>query len=326
MKGGLAVLRKVLTSLPGGRANQGIRGEDLSRQTGISVEEIVTELPQLVNLCGVPPYSPADLVDLEIEGDRVRIHFADQFRRPVRLTLPEALALDMALAGWEEEEEGPFAAAVTGIRAKVRGALSPDVAESVGEAAKRISSVSGPGRAGQMVARLSDAMSRQVEVRIEYFSKRSGRLAARTIRPYGVFEQRGHWYVVAFDDSRDEIRTFRADRIREAESTGVDYEIPDEFEVGRYRRSGPPEPEEPAVEAEIRFDAEVARFVRDGFPASAIEEHEGGGVTATVRASGTAWLVSELLKWGAAAEVVGPDELRDALRGAAEQALARYGR
>jgi predicted DNA-binding transcriptional regulator YafY len=163
-------------------------------------------------------------------------------------------------------------------------------------------------------------------VRIEYFSKRSGRLAARTIRPYGIFEQRGHWYVVAFDESRDEIRTFRADRIREAHTTGVDYEIPEDFEVARYRRSGPPEPEEPAIEAEIRFDAEVARFVRDGFPASALDEHPDGGVTATVRASGTAWLVSELLKWGAAARVVGPDALREALLDGATKTLARYGR
>ena len=43
-------------------------------------------------LCGVPPYSPVDLVDLSIQGDRVSIRFAEPFGRPVRLTLPEAIA------------------------------------------------------------------------------------------------------------------------------------------------------------------------------------------------------------------------------------------
>jgi proteasome accessory factor C len=323
---GLEVLRKVLTILPVVRANQGIRVEDLSAQTGIPEAEIVSDLPQLVNLCGVPPYSPADLVDLEIDGDRVRIHFADQFRRPVRLTLPEALALDLALAGWEQEEEGPFAAAVAGIREKVRGALSPEVAEGVGRATERISSVSGPGRAGRTVAGLSEAMTRQVEVEIEYFSKRSGRLGRRAIRPYGIYEQDGHWYVVAFDVSSAEVRTFRADRIRSTDTTDRDYEIPEDFEVARYRRKGPPEPEEPSIEARIRFDAEVARFARESFPASGLTEHADGGVTATVHASATAWLVSELMKWGAGAKVRGPAALEAALLESARKTLARYGR
>ena len=122
------------------------------------------------------------------------------------------------------------------------------------------------------------------------------------------------------------MRTFRADRIRSATATEEDYEIPEDFEVGRYRREGPPEPEDPEVVASIRFDPDPARYARESFPASAFEERADGGLTATVRASGTAWLVSELLRWGGAVEVASPEVLREELTSCARETLARYGR
>lgn len=326
MKGGLDTLRKVLTILPVVQANQGIRVGELARITGISEEEIVTELPDIVNLCGVPPYSPADLVDLEIEGDRVTIRFADQFRRPVRLTLREALALDMALSGLEEEAESPFARAVAGIRAKVRGALAPEVAAELDQAADRISAVSGPGRATDRVARIKSAMERQVELVIDYFSQSSGTLGERTFRPYGLYEQSGHYYAVGWSDPPGRVVTIRADRIRAARSGSEEYEIPDEFDVADYRRDEPPEPREEAFTARIRFEPDRARFARELFPARDMTEEADGGVVAVLRSRSTFWLVSELLRWGAGATVMEPARLRDDLVRAAKETLEMYGR
>ncbi len=326
MKGhGLVVLRKVLAILPLVQAHQGIQVAELSRLTGIPEAEIAGDLPDLVNLCGVPPYSPIDLVDLEVEDDRVTIRFADQFRRPVRLTLKEALALELALTGFEEEDDGPFAQAVAGIREKVRAALSPRVAQDVSQAGERISAVRSPGLAGKMLLILKDAMNRQVEVSVEYFSRSSGRISRRTIQPYGFYEQTGHWYVVARSVERERVMTFRADRIRSAEPGHAGYDIPDEFEVATYRGRGAPDPVGDGVEATIRFGAEIARFAREAFPAHRVVELDDGAVEATLVTSGTAWLVSELLRWGGGAEVVSPPEIRRELRQRATETLARYG-
>jgi predicted DNA-binding transcriptional regulator YafY len=325
VRGGLGLLRKVLAILPVVQANQGIRVKDLSRLTGIPASEIVTDLPRLVNLCGVPPYSPMDLVDLHVEGDRVSIRFANQFRRPVRLTLAEALALDLALAGLDREEDEKLASAVRGIREKVRAALTPEVAEGLEQTTDRISSVPGPGRAGRTVARLKEALSRQVEVRIEYFSRGSGRLGTRVVCPYGVYEQAGHFYIVAWDHESEDLRTFRADRIRSAELTETEYEIPDEFEVGSFRRTGPPEPAGPAISATIRFRPdEASRFAREDFPAQETRDEPDGSMVATIRTSSLAWLTAELLMWGGWAEVEGPKELRNELRDRARATLALY--
>ncbi len=323
--GRLDRLRKVLALLPVVQASQGIRLADLSRQTGIAPEEIVSDLAHAVNLCGVPPYSPVDFVDLEIEGDRVSIRFAESFRRPVRLTLGEALALDMALAGWEELGEEPFAAAVASIRRKVREALSPEVAEEVEHAGRRISAVPPPPRAARLLALVKEALARQRELEMEYYSAGRGVLSRRTIRPYGVYEHAGRWYVVAWSGPSGEVRTFRVDRIRTAEIGKAEYEIPEEFDVSRYRLRGPPEPERPSLEARIRFRPDAARFARDRFPASEVREEEDGSVVVVVRASETAWLVSELLRWGEDARVLDPPGLEETVRERARRTLARYG-
>ncbi len=326
MKGrGLVVLRKVLAILPLVRAHQGISVAELSRLTGIPETEIAGDLPNLVNLCGVPPYSPVDLVDLEVEGDRVTIRFAEQFRRPVRLTLKEALALELALTGVADEDAGPFAVAVAGIREKVRRALSPRVAQEVSQAGEHISAVRSPGLAGKMLRVLKDAMNLQVVVTIEYFSRSSGRISSRVIEPYGFYEQAGHWYVVARAVERDRVMTFRADRIRSATPGDEEYEIPDGFEVATYRRQGPPSPVESGVMVTVRFGPEIARFARETFPAREFVEDADGAVTATLQTTGTAWLVSELLRWGGGAVVVDPPEIRRELAERARAALSRYG-
>jgi proteasome accessory factor C len=323
---GLGVLRKVLTILPLVQANQGIRVAELARLTGIPEQELAGDLPDLVNLCGVPPYSPVDLVDLEVEGDRVTIRFADQFRRPIRLTLREALALDMALAGFAKEDAGPFADAVRGLRAKVRAALSPEVARDVNQAGKRIGLVGSPGLAGKILSVLKDALLRQVEVRVEYFSRSSGKLSPRTLRTYGFYEQSGHWYVVAWSVERERLMTFRADRIRSVVPLKMEYVIPEEFEVATYRQSGPPDAEGKGVSVTIRFEPEVARFAREGFPAVEFRDEEDGGVVAHLTVTGHAWLVSELLRWGGGATVLSPPEIRRELRERVAEALAQYGR
>ena len=325
MKRGLEAVRKVLTILPVVTKNQGITVAELSRRTGIPETEIVSDLPKLVNLCGVPPYSPVDLVDLEIRGDRVSIRFAEPFRRPVRLTLSEALALFMALAGWEDGEEGPFGRAVRSIREKVRAALTPEIAEEVEQTVARISAVDGPGRAAGVVARLKDAMDRLVEVQIEYFSRSSGTLSTRLVHPYGIYEQAGHFYLVAWSDPPGRVVTLRADRMRSVTESGGEYEIPADFEVAMFRREGVPEPEEPEIEARIRFDADASRWAREFFPATGIEEERDGSVVATVRTSGRFWLVSELLKWGGRAHVLEPEELRAELVRSARETLGHYG-
>ena len=105
-------VRHALTIIPLIQARQGITIDELMEATGLDEVEISEELQNLVMLCGVPPYSPNNYVSLWIEDRQVYIRFAEQFERPVRLVVPEALAL---LKLWIDQ----------GATGTVRGILSP---------------------------------------------------------------------------------------------------------------------------------------------------------------------------------------------------------
>src|SRR5204862_3749769 len=93
------------------QAHQGLTVDELAARTGLSNDTITDEVSRLVMMCGVPPYAPNNYVSIWVEKGRVYIRFAEQFERPVRLVLQEALALLMALKPHEPGDH-PFADAV----------------------------------------------------------------------------------------------------------------------------------------------------------------------------------------------------------------------
>lgn len=82
----------------------------------------------------------------------------------------------------------------------------------------------------------------------------------RSVAPYGLLFQHGHWYLIAHDDRRDDLRVFRLGRMENLEINDKamktpDYEIPADFDLAEYagRRpwelGGEPDP----VMARVRF-------------------------------------------------------------------------
>lgn len=73
---------------------------------------------------------------------------------------------------------------------------------------------------------LAEAAQRQRRVRARYTSY-DGAETTRHISPYGLVVHGGRWYLAAYDHDREDMRTFRVDRVREAEIGGPARE-PDE--------------------------------------------------------------------------------------------------
>ncbi len=116
-------IRRCLAMVPLIRARPGIRFSELASMFGVTVAEIRADITEVLTLCGVPPYLPHNYFVFLIDGDRVRIRFAEHLRRPVHLTLQEALAIDLALRGVGSGRFPPFGDAAARLREKVRGLL-----------------------------------------------------------------------------------------------------------------------------------------------------------------------------------------------------------
>jgi predicted DNA-binding transcriptional regulator YafY len=83
---------------------------------------------------------------------------------------------------------------------------------------------SGPKVDGGLLTLLADAARDHELVRFDY-SDRSGQGSERKVEPYRLVNWGRRWYLVAFDPTRDDWRTFRVDRLRETRSTGHRFKL-----------------------------------------------------------------------------------------------------
>src|SRR6185436_3860146 len=77
-------------------------------------------------------------------------------------------------------------------------------------------SVSVELEAPPLLAVVRSAAEGRRRLAVEYFSAWRDEVTSRTIDPYVVFSQEGHWYVAAADSLRGDVRHFRVDRLASA--------------------------------------------------------------------------------------------------------------
>ena len=85
-------LGRLLAIVPWVAAHDGPEVAEVCRRFGVREEELLEDL-NLLFLCGIHPFTPDVLIDVDVADGRVWIRMADYFRRPLRLSPQEGLAL-----------------------------------------------------------------------------------------------------------------------------------------------------------------------------------------------------------------------------------------
>jgi proteasome accessory factor C len=300
-------LQRLLALVPWVAARDGPRIDEVCARFGCTSRELVDDL-DLLFLCGLHPYTPDVLIDVDIDDGRVWIRYADYFARPLRLTPAEGLALLAAgktlLAAPGTDPEGPLA---RGLR-KLAGALGVDADQALEIALGAVPA--------EVMAPVREAAASHHQVEIEYYAFGRDQWTRRVVDPYAVFSASGQWYLSAYCHVVTDERLFRLDRVRSVtalDSTFAPPQRPPELSVYR------PRPDDPRVTLELDPSA---RWVVEQYPAEGVEEMEGGRVRVVVAASERPWLERLLLRLGPAGRVVGAAD--DVAASAARRLLARY--
>jgi predicted DNA-binding transcriptional regulator YafY len=95
---------------------------------------------------------------------------------------------------------------------------------------------------GAQLRQLGTALLRLKRVTFAYHTISTDRTAKRTVEPYGLFLQSGHWYLAARDVEQDAIRNFRVSRmsnvaVNAKKPQTTDYVIPRSFRPSKHARS-----------------------------------------------------------------------------------------
>jgi predicted DNA-binding transcriptional regulator YafY len=84
--------------------------------------------------------------------------------------------------------------------------------------------------ASETALTLAEAAQRQRRVRAKYTSH-DGTETSREVSPYGLVVHGGRWYLAAYDHGREDLRTFRVDRMRGVDIAGAGRAAPEGFDA-----------------------------------------------------------------------------------------------
>jgi predicted DNA-binding transcriptional regulator YafY len=177
-----------------------------------------------------------------------------------------------------------------------------------------------PVRGGSALL-LAEAIRRRRRLRIGYRTF-SGEESERELSPHGLVVHSGRWYLAAFDHGRDDLRTFRVDRmsrVEVAEEPAAD--PPGGFDaVAEVSRSLARVPWN--WEAEVLLDLPVDEAAKR-IPATLGELIETGeGTLLRMRVGSLDWMAGVLAGLDCPFTIRRPDELRAAVRALGERLAA----
>jgi proteasome accessory factor C len=302
-------LVRLLNMVPYFQANPRITRAEAAAALGVTEKQLHSDLDQLW-LCGLPGYSPGDLIDFEFSGDTIEVTFSAGMDHPLRLTSPEATGILVALRalldvpGMVDPEAARSAIAkIESAVGEVAGALTTDEPAPVQSQAAAVRAAVRDGRA----------------LEIEYYSASHDTLSHRVVDPIRVVLVADHTYLEAWCRSAEDVRLFRI----------VDARVLDE----------PARPPEPAVQSGTDtslFDADPAlpaatllvdrsaAWMFDYYPLRVVRELPDGACEAAMTYASDEWMARFVLGFGAGVRVLAPQSLADRVREAAAKALAAY--
>lgn len=304
-------LARLLAIVPWISARDGPRVEEVCRRFGVDEGELLEDL-NLLFMCGVHPFTPDVLIDVNVADGRVWISMADYFRRPLRFNAEEGLALASAATAFLEipgsDPDGTLATALD----KLLNVLGVGADEALDVELEPV--------AGEVLDTVRRAAAGQRKVSIDYYSFGRDGHSTRVVQPWKVFNATGQWYMSGWCEMAVAERLFRVDRITRAYLTGDTFERPT-LESGAAPELYHPAADDPAVVLDLDPGA---RWIAEQYPNEEVVARPEGVLRVKLRSGQRPWLERLLLRGGPHVRTtegdasVGPE--------AARRLLARYRR
>jgi proteasome accessory factor BC len=311
-----------------GRGEAAIRPERFARLVtlaGLLIESAkgeerlrVSELRQRLELTDEELREDIDLLNVvnfgggtyvlyaEIQGDEIEVDsepYGDNFARPARLLPLEAKALVAAIDLFGDHlPQGGLQSA----RTKIITALGHDPSEEGLEIA-----ASGGGDA-EVARTVNEAIGTSRVLELQYYKENEDQFTKRTVEPYRLENGKEGWYVECYDLTKDGVRHFKLDRIKEALLSDQTFEPRPEVEELAGVEGWMTHGEVPTAHvARVWVSPERARWLRE--ERTVVEELADGAVVVELPYAGTSWLVREILRGAGDLVVLEPEEAREAI-------------
>jgi proteasome accessory factor C len=306
-------LVRLLNMVPYFQANPQLSYSKAANDLGVTRKQLEADINQLW-ICGMPGYTPGDLIDFELTDDTINVTFSAGIDRPLRLTSTEATGLLMALRALAEIPGVVDPAAARSASAKIESAAG--TAEADDPAADPAAAESAAAAA------VRQAVRDQRALQIEYFSASRDAQSTRVVDPMRVVLVGDQSYLEAWSREAEGVRLFRFDRILDAAVLDEPAAPPD------IAMAGPPNTAlfdaDPSLPAAALRIAPGAAWMLEYFPMRMVAELPDGHREVAMTYAAEEWLVRQILGFGGDVAVLGPPALVERVRQSAAEAVAAY--
>jgi len=295
---GLARTARLLDLVPYLTTHQGIAISELAKTFNTTVKEITDDLNTLW-MCGLPGYTPLELIDLEFESGFVSIRNAETLAAPRALDRAEALSIYMGLDLLSAElggSNGLLVSEITNLQEQLRSQLisAPQVQIEA-------------SLASELRAIILRAIRRRGWLEITYHSAANDQVTKRQVAPYELSQSGSHEYLQGYCDNAKAVRNFRADRIVEV------VEIADQIWPNNQTNAN-----EHSIKYQVKVHA-ASRQVLEVLPQISV-----GSSSATIEGFSTPWISRAILSLAGQVEAVEPSLIRTEVHARAKAALENY--
>lgn len=313
----LSRLERILTMVPWLLEHQGVGIDEVAERFGTSADEVARDL-DVLGYCGLPGYGGGDLIEASVVGDRVSVRMADYFRRPLRLSVREAVTLLLAARAVASVEGLPESDALKRAIGKLEAALG-GAGDRVELGDVRVAlDVRAPG--DEHLPTLRAAADGRRVVRMVYRSASKAETTSRDVEPWAVVGVGGAWYVQGYCRLAQAPRDFRLDRIQTLEllDEAASHSLPVDGPGAPYYT--PSSGDETVV---LDVDPSCA-WLREQIVLDEASEHDGR-LRLRFRTPQLEWAARLVLRFGNDVTVVAPQRLVSRVDELATATLARYG-
>jgi proteasome accessory factor B len=298
----------------------GVRIEEIARRVGMSKRTVYRDLRALEDEIGVPVWSVDGRWGVE----------SGAFLPPLRLTVPEAMAVVLSarlMTRFADTYDPDLGAAFQ----KLEEGLPPALRDHVERTLEILSRRPFDEGFHRTVRDLTRAWAERRIVTFRYRGAYAPDRDARRarVRPYLLEPSVATHalYLIGHDEERDDLRTFKVERMADVALTAETFEPPEPGAMEELLgRAWDIIADQPEVEVVLRFAPGVAARVREAtwHPTEEVRTDVDGSLVWRARVSGTIEIRLWILSWGADVEVLEPPPLRDDVAATLRAALAHY--
>jgi len=282
--------------------NQGVSLDQIARDFQITKSDVLDDLNTLW-MCGLPGYTPLELIDLSFDTGFVSIRNAEVLSNPRKLTSIEVGAIIIGLCILRDSFS-------------LVDSQSQDL-ETLIERLSKKSNVKAPvilstAVTAELRSLLNTAITTKKDLIISYHSFSRDEITNREITPFTIVHGGSFEYLESFCHLAQDFRSFRLDRILSAAfMEKVDSQGPNN------------DPKEDSrVDVAIRITSNSRKVLETFHLSNAGQTHQGDAFKISVY--NPEWIIRTICSLKSWAEVVQPPDLRSQVGIRAQRALDMY--